>query len=48
MVVYPEGVWYGELQPERPERIDQIVTHHLIGGQPVTSLVQEPLQQMDT
>ncbi len=35
VVVYPEAVWYGNVQPEDA---DAIVQEHLIGGRPVERL----------
>jgi (2Fe-2S) ferredoxin len=37
MVVYPEGVWYGAVTPERCERI---VTEHLEQGRPVSEWIE--------
>lgn len=35
VVVYPEAVWYGGVQPEDA---DEIVREHLVGGRPVERL----------
>ncbi len=35
VVVYPEAVWYGNVQPEDAE---EIVKEHLVGGRPVERL----------
>jgi (2Fe-2S) ferredoxin len=35
VVVYPEAVWYGHVQPEDAE---EIVTQHLVGGRSVERL----------
>ena len=35
VVVYPEAVWYGNVQPEDAE---EIVREHLTGGRPVERL----------
>ncbi len=35
VVVYPEAVWYGRVQPADAE---EIVTEHLVGGRPVERL----------
>jgi (2Fe-2S) ferredoxin len=36
VVVYPEAVWYGFVQPQD---VVQIVQEHLVGGDPVRRLV---------
>jgi (2Fe-2S) ferredoxin len=37
LLIYPEGVWYGEVTPERCERILQ---EHILGGTPIAEWVQ--------
>ncbi|HEY8714200.1 MAG TPA: hypothetical protein VIM00_02420 [Candidatus Acidoferrum sp.] len=36
VVVYPEAVWYGHVQPED---VDEIIESHIVGGQPVQRLL---------
>ena len=44
LVVYPEGIWYAKVTPERFDRIQR---EHLQGGRPVAEWVRavNPLQQ---
>jgi (2Fe-2S) ferredoxin len=35
IVIYPENVWYSAVTPDD---VDEIVEHHLIGGEPVERL----------
>ncbi len=36
LVVYPDGIWYGQITPARFERILQ---QHLLGGKPVSEWI---------
>lgn len=36
LVVYPEGIWYGQVTVERCRRI---LLEHILGGQPVTEWI---------
>ncbi len=38
VVIYPEGVWYANVAPDD---VDEIVTAHLTGDQPVDRLVYQ-------
>lgn len=38
MVIYPEGVWYGQVTPERCERI---VSEHLASNRPITEWIAQ-------
>jgi (2Fe-2S) ferredoxin len=42
LVVYPEGIWYGEVSPVR---FDRIFNEHVLGGQPVLDwvVIRNPL-----
>ena len=44
LVIYPDGVWYGGVTPERFERI---VQEHLIGNAPISEwiVVRNPLEK---
>ena len=35
LIVYPDGVWYGNLAAEN---VDEIIDEHLVGGRPVERL----------
>jgi (2Fe-2S) ferredoxin len=36
VIVYPEGIWYGQVQPED---VSTIIQEHLVDGRPVERLV---------
>ncbi len=43
VVVYPEGVWYGGVQPED---VPEIIDSHILGGKPVERLrIKDPKYQ---
>jgi (2Fe-2S) ferredoxin len=46
LVVYPEGIWYGEMTPER---LEEIVERHIEGGEPIESWIafRRPLTKAD-
>lgn len=41
-VVYPEGVWYGEL---KAEDVPEIVSEHFVNGRPVPRLFMKPIEK---
>ena len=36
IVVYPEGVWYGQLTPDN---VNEVIEKHMVGGEPVERLM---------
>ncbi len=36
LLVYPDGIWYSQVTPEK---IDRIIEQHLIGGKPVAEWI---------
>ena len=45
VVVYPEGVWYGQV---RPEDVEEIMDQHIVGGKPVERLLLSKLMAETT
>ncbi|HIC09147.1 MAG TPA: (2Fe-2S) ferredoxin domain-containing protein [Aquificales bacterium] len=44
VVVYPDGVWYGNV---KPEDVEEIIEKHILGGEPVERLkITHPIEQM--
>lgn len=37
LVVYPDGVWYGAVTPER---FEEILQQHLLGGRPIEAWIE--------
>lgn len=43
-VVYPEGVWYGEV---KKEDVEEIVREHFVNGRPLERLRMKPIAKRD-